>query len=88
MPKQLLKELTQLNRVGLSHYGQLVEEIKCMRRSRERWTVFFTPRERNEATDILAKFGKSTSRELVWLEEVPDCINSCIAFDKLCMDGV
>lgn len=64
---------------------QIIEDIKEILRNRSDWSLsFFCPREGNLAVHALAKHGLNVISEIIWLEDVPDYLFTCILNEQQC----
>ncbi|KAF5442058.1 hypothetical protein F2P56_037243 [Juglans regia] len=69
-------------------YGGVIEDAKKMLKTIENWSVNFVYREANTAAHVLAQEALSLHRDLVWIEETPNCIRSIICKEKSCNDVI
>ncbi|XP_042939506.1 uncharacterized protein LOC122274538 [Carya illinoinensis] len=66
-------------------YGQILEDVKSILMDKSSWRVQYVSRKSNQAAHHLGKFAlKYVEDEIVWMEEVPECIYSFIAADRQC----
>ncbi|XP_041009441.1 uncharacterized protein LOC121253501 [Juglans microcarpa x Juglans regia] len=65
-----------------SSYGSVVEDAKKLLKAIENWSVNFVYREANEAAHVLAHEALFLHPDIVWIEEIPNCIRSIICKGK------
>ncbi|KAF5477421.1 hypothetical protein F2P56_004061 [Juglans regia] len=70
----------------LSFYGSLIEGMKQLLKHRTDWIVQFTHRTNNGAAHTLAKESLSLQSELIWIEDIHDCIQRIVESESYCND--
>lgn len=76
--KRVIGEVDSLDEIWSEH---------GIKRSKHQWSISFSPREGIKAAHFLAKYALQVE-EIVWLEECPDVIKSCILLKKKCSDVI
>jgi ribonuclease HI/exonuclease III len=67
------------SRGQINHYfGQIIEDIRMVLRSRRSWSVRHAKREANEAAHGLAKEATRCLSDKIWLEDTPSCISHIV----------
>jgi hypothetical protein len=62
-------------------YGQVIEDIKVVLRSRRTWRACHTKRGVNGAAHKLAKEATWCFSDKIWLEETPSCIFHIVSLE-------
>ncbi|XP_042987456.1 uncharacterized protein LOC122315549 [Carya illinoinensis] len=72
----------------MTRYGSVIEDVKCLLKGREKWSVRFIYREANKASHVLAREALQFQSKIVWIEDAPDCIRSIIVKEKSCSENI
>ncbi|XP_042952278.1 uncharacterized protein LOC122289367 [Carya illinoinensis] len=79
--RNIISEVQQTDQ-NFAWYGQIIEDIKLIYNTRQRWTIQYAQRECNLAAHKLAQFALQCDNELVWLEDISEWKNDCIQLKK------
>ena len=63
------------------HIGNIIEDVKLLSKTMKSCEFHHTKREANQVAHTLARNAIKVDSELVWIEEIPQCVSDVIQID-------
>ena len=65
------------------HIGNIIEDVKILSKTMKSCEFHHTKREANQVAHTLARNAIKVVSELVWIEEIPQCVSDVILMDAV-----
>ena len=65
------------------HIGNIIEDVKILSKTMKSCEFHHTKREANQVAHTLAHNAIKVVSELVWIEEIPQCVSGVIQIDAM-----
>ena len=65
------------------HIGNIIKDVKILSKTMKSCDFHHTKREANQVTHSLARNAIKVVSELVWIEEIPQCVSDVIQIDAV-----
>ena len=65
------------------HIGNIIEDVKILSKTMKNCEFHHTKREANQVAHTFARNAIKVVSELVWIEEIPQCVSDVILMDAV-----